>query len=72
MTDARNERLVWIDLEMTGLDPANVLEGVASTMRMFDSTGYDLPTDYAVTNCSKRVVKFRVAKAAKDAILGAK
>ena len=22
MADARNDRLVWIDLEMTGLDPA--------------------------------------------------
>jgi len=54
----RPEALDTGSVVMTGLDPENVLEGLASTISIVASTGPEVPKDYAVTNCSQRVVQF--------------
>ena len=46
---------------MTGLDPENVLEGLAAVLAQRDARGDVhpvVPTDYAIDNCSQRAVNF--------------
>ncbi|MGO4340874.1 non-hydrolyzing UDP-N-acetylglucosamine 2-epimerase [Pedococcus sp. 2YAF34] len=46
---------------MTGLDPSNVIEGIGSAVKDGSSGDRELPDDYAIPNCSQRVVNFIIS-----------
>ena len=56
-----DQNLIWLDCEMTGLDPENVVEAIRDAVRSVGPDGRTdvvLPADYAIGNCSQRAVRF--------------
>lgn len=57
----RPEALDTGAIVMTGLNPRNVVEAIEVVTRDIELWGQRTPTDYAIDNCSERVVRFIVS-----------